>query len=75
MVANPVPPALAIFQPIALTFPVSGFPFILQQNSGLATTNWVAATNAIQIATVNTNQTVFLIPPNGGQMFYRLHLP
>jgi hypothetical protein len=73
-VANPVPPALAIFQPVALTFPATGFPFVLQQNSDLATTNWVNATNAIQIASVNTNQIVFLVPPNGGQMFYRLNL-
>ena len=75
MVTNPTPPAIAIFQPVMLTFPVSGFPFVLQQNGDLATTNWVAATNAIQMATVSSNQTVFLAPPAGQQMFYRLSLP
>ena len=74
-VTNPVPPAISIMQPVMLTFPVSGFPFVLQQSASLAGTNWVAATNAIQMATVNANQTVFLAPPAWQQMFYRLSLP
>jgi hypothetical protein len=70
-VANPQPPAISISQPIVLTFPATGFPFVLQQNSNLSTTNWVAVTNAI-LDGVISNQTVFLVPPSSGQMFYRL---
>jgi hypothetical protein len=73
-VLPPAAPGIAIFQPIVLTYTTPGFPFVLQQNSNLATTNWVNATNAIQISTVNNNQTVFIAPPNGQQMFYRLSL-
>ena len=71
-VTNPIPPAISIFQPVVLTFQVSGFPFVLQQSTSLAPTNWIAATNAIQIATVSTNQTVFMVPPSSQQMFFRL---
>ncbi len=45
-VTNPQPPAVFISQPVVLTFPTNGFPFILQQNSNLSTTNWVNVTNA-----------------------------
>jgi hypothetical protein len=75
VVMNPVAPAIAIFQPVVLTYPATGFPFVLQQNSDLNTTNWAAATNAVQISTVNSNQTVFIVPPAGQQMFYRLKVP
>jgi len=51
-----------------------GFPFALQQNSSLATTNWVSVTNAI-LSGVSGNQTVFIVPPSGRQLFYRLTLP
>jgi hypothetical protein len=73
IVTNPIAPAISIFQPIVLTYPAVGFPFVLQQNSNLATTNWVTATNAI-LSGVISNQTVFIVPPTGGQMFYRLNL-
>ena len=66
-------PAIAIYQPLVLTFSSSpNVPFVLQQNSDLATTNWVTATNAVQMATVNANQTVFIVPPSGQQLFFRL---
>ncbi len=73
-VTNAQPPAISLFQPVALTFPVTGFPFVLQQNADLATTNWINVTNAIELATVSSNQTVFLISPSARQLFYRLHL-
>jgi hypothetical protein len=38
-------------------------------------TNWVTATNAIQMATVNSSQAVFIVPPSGQQMFFRLQGP
>lgn len=72
-VTNPIPPAISLFQPAILTFPNPGFPLVLQQNTNVATTNWVAATNAIQLSVANTNQIVFIVQPNGQQMFYRLH--
>ena len=68
-------PALSLFQPVVLTYQApSGVPFILQQSPTLPGNNWVTATNAIQMATVNTNQAVFIVPPSGQQMFFRLSL-
>ena len=72
-VTNPIPPTTSISQPIVLTYQDSGFPFVLQQNSDLATTNWITVTNAI-LSGVISNQTVFILPPNARQMFYRLQL-
>jgi hypothetical protein len=72
-VTNPIPPEISLFQPLILTYPNPGFPLVLQQNTNLATTNWVAVTNVIQLKTVDTNQAVFIVQPNGQQMFYRLH--
>jgi len=75
-VASPNLPALSIYQPVVLTYAaVPGLPLTLQQSSVLPGTNWVTATNAIQIATVNTNQAVFMVPPSGGQLFFRLNVP
>ena len=72
-VTNPIPPVISISQPVVLTFPVTGFSFVLQQNSVLATTNWVSVTNAT-LSGVISNQTVFMVPPGGKQLFYRLNL-
>lgn len=71
-VTHPIPPAISIFQPVVLTFPANGFPFVLQQSTSLTSSNWIPATNAIQMATVNTNQTVFMVPSSSQQMFFRL---
>jgi hypothetical protein len=73
----PVPPAppLSIFQPVMITFPNAGFPFVLQQNTNLTSTNWVTATGAIQLGTVTNSQNVFLVPPAERQMFFRLSVP
>jgi hypothetical protein len=69
-------PAISIFQPAVLTYPaLPGVPLVLQQSSALPGTNWVTATNAIQLATVNTNQAVFIVPSSGQQMFFRLGVP
>jgi hypothetical protein len=73
-VTTNIQPTISIFQPMVLTYTNSGLSFVLQQNSNLATTNWVNAANAIQISTVNTNQAVFIVPQSGGQIFYRLNL-
>jgi hypothetical protein len=72
-VTNPIPPPISIFQPLILTYPNPGFPLVLEQNTNLNTTNWVTAANVIQLKVVDTNQAVFLVQPNGQQMFYRLH--
>jgi hypothetical protein len=64
-------PPISIYQPVVLTFPA--YPYsLLQQNSDPATTNWMTATNAIQLTTMNTNQTVFMVPPSAQRMFFRL---
>lgn len=70
-VTNPQPPALSISQPIVLTFPTNGFPFVLQATPNLATTNWTAVTNVI-LSGVISNQTVFIVPSTGSKMFFRL---
>ncbi|HEY1718880.1 MAG TPA: choice-of-anchor R domain-containing protein [Verrucomicrobiae bacterium] len=66
------PPLLSIFQPIVLNYTNYGTPFVLQQNSDLATTNWVNVTNAI-LSGIISNQVVFIVSPTGQQMFYRLN--
>ncbi len=73
-VTNPQPPAVSISRPIVLTFPTDGFSFVLQQNSNLTTTNWINVTNAT-LSGIISNQNVFIVPPNGQQMFYRLGVP
>jgi|SRR5665213_964623 len=73
-VTNPQPPAISISRPIVLTFPTNGFSFVLQQNSNLTTTNWINVTNAT-LSGVISHQTVFIMPPSGQQMFYRLGAP
>jgi len=72
-------PALAISQPLVLTYPtIPGVPFTLQESPVLPGTNWVTATNAVQVTAVNTNevaftnQTVFIVPSTGHQMYFRL---
>jgi hypothetical protein len=75
MVATTNLPAISIYQPLVLTFPSNPqVPLVLQQNSDLASTNWVTATNAVQMATVSANQTVFIVPPSGRQLFFRLNV-
>lgn len=73
-VETPPAPVILISQPVVLTFTNLGFPFVLQQNSSLATTNWVSVTNATLNGVIG-NQTVFIVPPSGQQLFYRLTLP
>ena len=46
--------------------------FMLQQNSDLTTTNWLAVTNTLAIT--NCNNQVLLLP-SGGNRFYRLKYP
>jgi hypothetical protein len=64
-------PALSISQPVVVTYPVSEFPFVLQQNSDLSTSNWTAVTDSI-FSGVISNQNVFILPPTAPRMFYRL---
>jgi hypothetical protein len=70
----PPPPVIAISQPIVLTYTNTGYPYVLQQNSDLAATNWVSTTNII-LGGVISNQVVILVPPNSLKMFYRLSFP
>jgi hypothetical protein len=75
-VASTNPPAISIFQPVVLTYTsVPAVPFVLQESPVLPGTNWVTATNAIQMTTVNSSQAVLIVPPSGQQMFFRLQGP
>ena len=67
------PPPLAIAQPITLTYTNINYPFVLQQNSDLTTTNWVTVTNAT-LSGVLSNQVVFIVPPGAPRLYYRLSL-
>jgi len=66
--------SLSALQPDALviTWPTNFSGFVLQQNSDLATTNWVDATNVVSI--VGTNRQV-TITPLTGRGFFRLAFP
>jgi hypothetical protein len=54
------------------SWPVAEAGFMLQRNSDLTTTNWVAVTAPINV--VNGQNQVAISPPTGNQ-FYRLALP
>lgn len=64
-----------MFRPIILTFTNFQNSFVLQESPDLSGTNWTPATDLIQLATVNSNQTVFLVPPSEQQMYFRLVVP
>ncbi|HEX4119514.1 MAG TPA: hypothetical protein VH619_02705, partial [Verrucomicrobiae bacterium] len=73
-------PQISISQPVAsepviLTYPATNFPFVLQQNIGLNTTNWTAVSGVILSGTNVNNQAFFVLPATATQMFYRLGLP
>jgi len=71
----PAPPTLQIStttsNSINLYWPTNFTGFTLQQNSDLATTNWVDTTNTVSIAA--TNNQVIIAPVNGGSFFRLLH--
>jgi hypothetical protein len=67
----PFPPTLSISRPIFLTFLATSIPYVLQENSSLATTNWVTVTNAIASG-ISSNQIYYVLPANALQMFYQL---
>jgi len=52
-----------------LNWPLYGTNYLLQQNTNLATTNWVTISNSVDILT-GTNQVV--LPRQPGSRFYRL---
>jgi len=58
---------------LVLAWPAPPGGFVLQQNSDLTTTNWIAATNEPTI--MNYQNQVILAPTNGNQQFYRLKYP
>jgi len=68
---KPAPPPLSISQPILLTYTNNGFSYVLQQNANLIPTNWITVTNVVLSGTIS-NQTIFILPRNSPQMFYRL---
>ena len=70
----PTKPVLSISEVIALTYPATEFPYTLQQNTNLASTNWVMATNAIEVFGTNVSQIEYLTPIGGSPVFYRLLL-
>jgi hypothetical protein len=65
------PPTLSISQPIVLTYTNNGFYYLLQENTNLSSTNWITITNTILNGTIG-NQTIFILPRNTPQMFFRL---
>lgn len=73
-VINPNLPALAISQPILLTYTNVGVPYTLQESTNLAATNWVPVTNTLFTDTIS-NQVIFILPPGAPQIYYRLYYP
>jgi len=69
------PPLISVFRPVVLTFTNFQSLFVLQESPDLNGTNWTPATDLIQLAPVNDNRTVFLVPPSGQQMYFRLVAP
>lgn len=69
------PPLISVFRPVVLTFTNFQNSFVLQESPDLNGTNWTPATDLIQLAPVNDNRTVFLVPPSGQQMYFRLIAP
>jgi hypothetical protein len=69
------PPPLSAFRPVVLTFTNFQNAFVVQESPDLSGTNWAAATDLIQLATVNDDRTVFLVPPSSQQMYFRLVAP
>jgi hypothetical protein len=64
-----------LLHPIVLTFTNFQNSFVLEESPDLNGTNWTPATDLIQLAPVNDNRTVFLVPPSGQQMYFRLVAP
>ena len=56
---------------LVLSWPASALGYALEQNSSLATTNWVAATNPVTVVN-GLNQVV--VAPSAAGVFYRLQL-
>lgn len=75
-VQTPGAPLLTIYLAAAnsavIAWPASPGGFVLQENSSLATPNWIAATNAV--SAVNGTNQITLLPPQGNK-FYRLFHP
>ena len=69
------PPLISVFRPVVLTFTNFQNSFVLQESPDLSGTNWTLATGLIQLAPVNDNRTVFLVPPSEQQMYFRLVAP
>jgi hypothetical protein len=67
-----VPPRLNVTSPgssLLLSWPSSTWPYVLQQNSDLTTTNWLDVTAA---ATLTNGYFQWTAPPLTGNGFYRL---
>jgi hypothetical protein len=69
------PPQLSVFKPqpdtLIISWPTNAAGFVLQENSALATTNWVTVTNAINVSGTNSEVT---LSPLTGAGFFRLVL-
>jgi hypothetical protein len=57
---------------LVLSWPSPPGGFVLQQSSGLATTNWLTMTNT---PVITNFQNQIILPPNTGNQFYRLEYP
>ena len=56
---------------IVLSWPTSALGYALEQNSNVATSNWVATPNAVTVA---NGQNQVVITPSAANVFYRLQL-
>jgi hypothetical protein len=68
----PLRVALTATNTLLIAWPAAVTNYALQQNAGLATTNWLAVTNAPEV--VGSEKQV-LLSPAAAQNFYRLHKP
>jgi hypothetical protein len=74
LVVAPPQLSLSLLQPdtLVILWPTNAGPFVLQQNSVLTTTNWLASTNAVSVAGSNSQ---VVISPLIGNAFFRLVQP
>ena len=60
---------------LVLSWTVPSTNFVLQENSDLATMNWVDAKSIPTLILTNLQNQVTVLPPSTGQTFYRLKNP
>lgn len=68
----PQPPLLSISDtvPITVSFSINEFPFTLEQNTNLLTSDWIAVANT----NIVNDQVILTVQPTAPAMFYRVNL-